>query len=103
MKKQEESKQELVQIVPHVVFHMEGESGDGELVTVAQESHSFGETATIGQLFGRARAMADKLSTIRVDQVFVEIGMCDGGDGNESASTDRSPEVTHIQLPSEAE
>lgn len=89
--------------VPHVVFHMEGVSGDGELMTIAQESHSFGETATIGQLFGRAWALADKLSTIRVDQILVEIGMCEGGDTNVAASTDRTPEVTHVQFPGEAE
>ncbi len=88
--------------VPHVVFHMEGETSDGELVAVSQEHHSFGETATIGQVLGKAWAMAEKLSSIRIDHVSVEIGMCDGGDGNAHASTDHSPAITHIQLAGEA-
>ena len=89
--------------VPHVVFHLEGESEAGEIVAIAQESHQFGETATIGQLQGRGWAMADKLTGITIDRVIIEIGMCDGSDANVAASTDRYPAVTHIQLPGEAD
>ena len=76
--------------IPHIVFHFEGET-EGEFVTVSMESHAFGETATIAQLFGRAWAKADKLTAIRIDHVSVEIGMCDGGEDDGAEDGETSP------------
>lgn len=74
--------------VPHIVFHLEGEAADGEFVHIERENHSFGETATIGQILGRGWALADALTGIRIDHVSAEIGMCDGGDDSERADKD---------------
>lgn len=94
---QDVNKQELVPTVPHVVFHIEGKTRDGELVTVAQDSHKWGETATIGQLLGAAWAAADKLTTITVDHVSIEAGMCDGGE-DFASETSESPAATHLRV-----
>lgn len=97
MNRQEEIKQELAPSVPHVVFHIEGITRDGELVTVAQESHKWDETATIGQVLGGAWAAANKLTTIIVEHVSIEVGMCDGGE-HFAAETSESPAITHLRV-----
>lgn len=74
------NKELIIRQVPHIVFHIEGTAGDGEFVAIAREDHSFGETATIGQLLNRGWALASKLESVDVENIYVEIGTCDGGE-----------------------